>query len=473
MKPSSGKLAFLAAFAAFASGCQAGQEPAGVSEVGPWPGFGGPHMTGVSGAQDLADRWGPDGPKRLWSVPMRRGWSGPAVVDGRVYILDAQMGQTESLRCLDLATGKAIWSDTWANPRKDRWRGSRTVPRVDAERIYVLGHNGELRCYARSDGKLLWNHDIHKEFPRRPRGPAWGHTCDPILHENLVIVAPLSFRVGLVAYDQKTGKQVWTSGPAGINSFSNHQPRRMHLAGRDQIVLMANQYIGKNPPAVITGVDADDGKILWQSLTPGACNVPIPPAVPVGDDKLLLTAGYRMGTLLLQIVPAEKADPTKDPAAAGLEARVGLVHHYFRPKRQTAMKVQLLWQKPAPNCHMQMPILYKGLLWANSFDKFHQTKNLGLACVEPTTGKIRWASGPETTFANGPLVIADDKIYIVDSIGGELSLVAADGKEFRILDRADIFEGRPREVWAPLAIAEGKLLVRNHHELICLDIAAP
>ncbi|MFW5840727.1 MAG: PQQ-binding-like beta-propeller repeat protein [Planctomycetota bacterium] len=459
-----------AACALVGAGCRTDRQAVSGAD---WPGFGGPGMTGVSAETGLADRWGPDGPRRLWSVSMNRGWSSPAVADGRVYILDAHMGESESLLCLDLQTGRQIWSDSWTNTRQDRWQGSRTAPRVDQKRIYVLGHDGQLRCYRRADGKLLWNRNIHKEFPRRPRGPVWGYTCDPVLWGDLVIVAPSSFRTGLAAYRQDTGQLAWTSPPVGINSFSNQQPRLLRLGGVDQVVIMANQYVGKDPPAVVSGVEAETGRLLWQTLTPSACNVPIPPAVAIGPDKILLTAGYRMGTVLLQIVPRSQGDPQADPVVPGRAARVGQVRHYHRVAGRTPMMAQLLWVKPAPNCHIQMPILYRDCIWANSFDKFHQSKNLGLVCMDPNSGEILWSSGPDKTFANGPLLIAGDKIYIVDAIGGELSMVAADREGYRLLDSAEIFEGRPLDVWAPLALSEGKLLVRSQGELICLDVSEP
>ena len=469
------------------AGCTAAPEepslpaaaPAAAPVAANWPGFAGPGMTGIS-PEAIADTWPADGPTTLWQRELSSGWGGCAVYGSEVYLLDNPGQESEMLLCLDLQTGRELWRDEWPNDRKDRWEGSRTVPTVDAERVYVAGHNGECRVYDRGSRTLLWKVNLQRRFFNRPplpyrrqRGPNWGYSGNPLLAGNAVIFSPQSMDAGLAAFDQRSGKLLWTSPFSGLNTYSNQQPALVRLNGVDQIVVMGNQYIGKDPPALISGFDAASGRLLWQTLTPGRCNVPIPPVVQTGPDTLYTSQGYTLGAIALQIVPSEKADPALDPAVAGMKAVTRHDGFVAKPAKGLPFTAQLLYRQGEPQCHMQKPILYKGSIWANSFDGFHSRRNIGLCCVDPQTGRVRWSTGPERTFENGPLLIADDKLLILDGRTGVLTMAAADPDGFQPLAEAKIFDERLGDIWAPMALSQGRLLLRSKTLLKCLDLRRP
>jgi uncharacterized protein (TIGR03067 family) len=60
--------------------------PAGRAED--WPQWLGPRRDGVWRETGLVEKFPPGGPKVLWRVPLAAGYSGPAVADGRVYVMD-------------------------------------------------------------------------------------------------------------------------------------------------------------------------------------------------------------------------------------------------------------------------------------------------------------------------------------------------------------------------------------------------
>ena len=53
-----------------------------------WPGWLGPQRDGIWREEGILDHFPPGGPKVRWRVPTGSGYSGPAVVGNRVYLMD-------------------------------------------------------------------------------------------------------------------------------------------------------------------------------------------------------------------------------------------------------------------------------------------------------------------------------------------------------------------------------------------------
>jgi hypothetical protein len=91
-----------------------------------------------------------------------------------------------------------------------------------------------------------------------------------------------------------------------------------------------------------------------------------------------------------------------------------------------------------------------------------------LVCYHPERGVV-WRSGNTTRFGLGPLLVADDKLFILRD-DGVLVLAEAGTAAYVELARARVLQGR--DAWAPMALVGGRLLLRNSKELICLDVSA-
>src|SRR3712207_5332643 len=89
-----------------------------------WPQWQGPRRDGVWAESGLLDKFPKGGPKVLWRQALGGGFTGPAVADGRVYVMDRQGEQLprgkeapgkgglpgkERLLCLDAAGGALLW----------------------------------------------------------------------------------------------------------------------------------------------------------------------------------------------------------------------------------------------------------------------------------------------------------------------------------------------------------------------------
>ena len=68
-------------------------------------------------------------------------------------------------------------------------------------------------------------------------------------------------------------------------------------------------------------------------------------------------------------------------------------------------------------------------------------------------------------------VVADGLIVDLDGKKGNLHLIEPSPKGYKELAQAKVLSGKL--MWAPMAISQGKLLVRNQEEMKCLDLRNP
>jgi outer membrane protein assembly factor BamB len=90
-----------------------------------------------------------------------------------------------------------------------------------------------------------------------------------------------------------------------------------------------------------------------------------------------------------------------------------------------------------------------------------------LACLD-MEGRVRWTSGRSRRFGLGPFMIADGKILALEDQTGILRMFAADPSACVELGSARVLQGH--DAWAPMALAGGRLLLRDSTTLVCLNI---
>lgn len=156
-----------------------------------WPQYLGPDRNSTSPETGLLRSWPQDGPEVLWAVAVGRGYGGPVIQDGKVYVRDRDDEVGDSLRCFDLSSGKELWNFSYDAPGSVSFPGSRSVPTVDGNHIYSCGHNGDLYCIDMNTRKPVWNKNVWTDFggelgggyPRGPgpasRFPIWAVTRNP------------------------------------------------------------------------------------------------------------------------------------------------------------------------------------------------------------------------------------------------------------------------------------------------------
>jgi outer membrane protein assembly factor BamB len=155
-----------------------------------WPQWRGVNRDGVSAETGLLQQWPPAGPLQLWMrQDVGAGFSAPAVVGDRLYLLANDDLESEFIRALSAVDGATIWSvrlgrvgpnDSLPRP------AARSTPTVVGEWIYALGSDGDLVCLARDDGRLRWRVNLRTQFNGRPG--AWAYAESPRVENGRVVV---------------------------------------------------------------------------------------------------------------------------------------------------------------------------------------------------------------------------------------------------------------------------------------------
>ena len=122
--------------------------------------------------------------------------------------------------------------------------------------------------------------------------------------------------------------------------------------------------------------------------------------------------------------------------------------------------------------HTQPPVLVNGYFYAQYTT--NERKD-GLVCMS-MDGKIKWKTGRTPLFDKGGLILADGLLLGTDG-SSKLYLIEPDPSAFKPVATSDLLKPEPgdkraqNQNWAPLALANGKLLIRDQSRLICVKVA--
>ena len=438
-----------------------------------WPQFLGPERNSTSPQKNLLRSWPENGPEVLWTVGLGIGYGGPVVKDGKVYLLDRDNAVGDKMRCFDLNTGEELWRFEYDAAGEVMFPGSRSVPIVDDNHVYSCGPYGDLYCIDINTHQPLWNVNIWTDFsgdpginPNEDAGggqggfggngnfPIWAISQCPLIYGDLLIVLSQAPDAGGVAYNKNTGKVVWKTPNLVNESYSS--PAVVKIDCEDHIVFVISstnpighrdlpQTLGK-----IVGVEPLTGKILWE-YDQWQCHITVPSAVDAGDNRVLITGGYELGAVMIKV----------EKQADGSYGTTEL----FRTEEFGE--------------HTKPPLLINGYFYGQ-----YSTNNRrdGLTCMN-MDGKIMWKTKRDPDFNKGSMILADGLILATDG-NKSLYLIEPDPAGFKSIASADILgeggtnsEGIAARVggstqnWAPIALADGKLLIRDQRRMMCVRVA--
>ena len=439
------------------------------SQSADWPQYLGPERNSTSSELGLMRSWPENGPEVLWTAKVGRGYGGPVVKDGKVYLLDREDEVGDKLRCFSFADGQELWSYAYDAPGSVMFPGSRSVPAVDGGYVYTCGHNGDLYCIDVNTRKPVWKANVWTDFGGKPpsseggfrRGPSepggfpvWAVTQNPLVYRDLLIVASQAPEAGVVAYDKLTGHIKWKTPSLGYVGYVS--PSIVKVDGSDHLVMVTpstNPFLRSNPAennlGKFVGMDPLTGTILWD-YDKWNCHISVPSAVDAGENRVLVVGGYELGATMVKV---EKQD---DGTYAATE----------------------LFTTEEFGDQTKPPILHKGYFYAQ-----YGTNNRrdGLACMN-MDGEVLWKTKRSPSFNKGSMILVDGLILATD---GEksLHLIDPNPSEFKHLASAELLGtgggdsegiagriGGPTQNWAPIALSEGKLLIRDHSQMKCVKV---
>jgi outer membrane protein assembly factor BamB len=396
--------------------------------AGSWPQYGGPDRTNISAA---------------------------AIKDGKVYLIDRD-GDNSLVRCLDLDSGNDLWRVSFADPgemKGKKFAGTRGIPTVTDDAVYLVTGYGAFVCIDLQSHRVKWKHSLVKDYGNELH--QFGIAQSPFIHGDLVLVAPNTEQVGAAAYDKKSGRKVWTSPGLGKHAFVT--PQVVKLCGQEMVVAVGSKERppktrgrrsrGESPPpdnskplvpGHIVGLSLKDGSILWD-YQGWQCQAAIPFPTLVEGDRLFITGGYDAGSAMIRIV--------RDGAG---------------------FAVQELYTTEEVGSQLHQPIQVGQHFFIGSNSN---SRKDGLACFS-LDGRLEWRTKDidgAPNFERGSFILADGKLILLDGKTGMLYLVQADISGYKQLASSKMVKENDM-AWAPLALADGKLLVRDWTSLKCVDL---
>jgi hypothetical protein len=400
-----------------------------------WPQWRGPRRDGKCEGKGLLQAWPAGGPKLLWSAPgLGFGYSCPIIAGGMIFIT-GEVDDELRVFALDL-NGKLKWQAKNGRVWKGPYPGARGCCVYDGGRVYNMNAHGRVACFEAQDGKELWAVDVIERFEGKLS--TWALAENLLIDGPRLIVTPGGRKGVMAALDKQTGRTIWASGPLlydrddlqrgrpkvgqDVDSAGYASPILLELAGRRQIVSMSSRHA--------FGVDADTGRMLWVYPLPTRYLVLAMTPALYGDG-IFVTGPDSGGGALLRIHDDGKS-----------------------------VRVEELWISTMDTCH-------GGVLAMDGF--FFGTwyrGNSGYGCMDARDGGMLHRT---RELAMGSAIHADGRFYCL-SQAGEMALVQADAKEFRIVSRFRLVEEHQNDVWAHPVILEGRMYLRYHDRLWCYDI---
>ena len=431
-----------------------------------WPQFLGPERNSFSPQKDLLRSWPESGPEILWTVDLGIGYGGPVVKDGKIYLLDRNNEVGDKLRCFDLNNGEELWKFEYDAAGEVMFPGSRSVPIVDDKHVYSTGPYGDIYCIDINTHEPVWKANIWTDFGGDPGNdtidhggfggsgnfPIWAVSQCPLIYGDLLIVLSQAPEAGAVAYNKTTGEIVWHTPNLGNESYTS--PTVVKIDGQDHIVcvISSTNPIGRRdqPQTLgkIVGIEPLTGKILWE-YDQWECHISVAPAVDAGDNKVLVVGGYELGAVMIKV---EKQS----------DGKYGTTE---------LIRTEEFGDQTKP------PLLIDGYFYAQ-----YGTNNTrdGLTCMN-MDGEIMWKTKRDPDFNKGSMIYADGLILATDG-AKKLYLIEPDPAVFKPLASTELLVNRepgddrmaarfPTQNWAPIALADGKLLIRDQSRMMCLRVA--
>ena len=394
-----------------------------------WPHWRGPNRDGVAPGIKLLEKWPAEAPKELWKAKVGLGYSGPAIVGSRLYILSRE-GKNERCLGLDADTGKELWKVEYPEPFKapdpTAGEGPNATPTVDGDRVYMFGLGGMLHCLGTAKGNVIWKHDCQKEYwgvKTTPiMGDDWfppcGASASPMVDGKNVLIPIGGDKAGaFTAFNRETGEIVWKA----LKDRSSYASPTIASPGG------VKQIIGFTGTRMV-GLRYTDRELLWD--VPFKARFEQTIICPVVWKDLVIVAGEAKPTMAIRVKESG-----------------GKVTH------------EIAWRSDDLKCYLTTPVQFQDHLIG------YDMRTSRLACLNLETGETAWTS-PRVPGKYHSLVVAGDVVLCLNS-EGELTVMRASVEEYQQVAKWTLAE---KGTWAHLAVANNRLYVKGKENLFCYEL---
>lgn len=389
---------------------------------GVWPQFRGEARDNVARGAWIVTSWPETGPKPVWTLDVGEGHAGVAIRNGCVYLVDYDEKTKEDvIRCLSFDTGEEIWRYTYYVKVKRNHGMSRTVPAVTDKFVVTLGPMCHIHCLDAKTGELVWKKDLVREYGTKV--PEWYAGQCPLIDGDKVILAPGGKSL-LTAIDPATGNTVGETPNPNSWQMTHTSVLPIMFEGK-------RQYVSCTTGAAV-GIDGETWEVLW-TLPEWKMKIAVVPSpVDLGNGRIFFTMGYDTGGRMIQLV---------------------LKDGRIIPETVFTTKALVF------GSDQHTPVYLDG----NVYGVIPGGK---LACLSPE-GKQLWVE-ESFSFGLGPYMAVGDKLLVLQDNPVILHIFDVGPEGATLLASYEVIKGL--DAWAPMAFADGRLVLRDTTKLACFDL---
>ncbi|HET6557252.1 MAG TPA: PQQ-binding-like beta-propeller repeat protein [Prolixibacteraceae bacterium] len=376
----------------------------------------GENSSGIYAVDKLLATWPAEGPQILWSAnDIGKGFSSPAFANNKIYINGMIDGQA-TLFVLD-QNGKILQQFSYGKEFDASFPGVRSTPTIAGELAYLLTGHGKLTCLNLETGKSVWEKDFLTDMDGK--NIVWGYTETILLDGDKLFCTPGGQKNNVMALNRMTGETIWNSN--GLGELSAYCTPLL-------VKLPARQLLVTHTAGNVIGIDAADGKMLWNFAHPNQWAVH--PNTPIYQDGgLFVFSGYGQGGEMLKLSD-DGSSVTKE------------------------------WEIKSFDSRMGGAVLKNGYLYGSG------DNGRSWQCIDWKTGEQKYSS---TEVGKGVTIAAND--YLIGySERGELFMANIDPSGFKVISKTKVELGSEQH-WAHPVIDNGILYVRHGDTLIAYKIS--
>ncbi|HOB84523.1 MAG TPA: PQQ-binding-like beta-propeller repeat protein [Bacteroidales bacterium] len=410
---------------------------------GNWPRFRGTYFDNIChDTISMAESWDSAGPPLVWKVTLGEGYAGPAVFNGRVYVMDYnERRKADMLRCFSLKSGTELWRRWYYVDIKRNHGYSRTIPAVTEKYLVSIGPRSHVMCLDPLTGDLRWTIDMEKEYgiPGKSKGritPDFYSGQCPLIDNDVAVLAP-GGKALMIGVDCETGKILWKTPNPDTLRMSHCSIMPMILHGRKMYVY--------NAVGGVCGVSAegeDIGKLLWQTTKWSPATVAASPLL-LENNEIAVFGSYGAGGARIKI--------------------------NFNGSEYSASVIESHKAMEGISSDQQTPVILGDHIWSIMPENAGPLKKQ-LVCYHKSDLRLTvWTSGKDNRYGRGlgPYIVKGDKMFLLDD-DANLYFFKIDGPSATLLSRYKPIDGI--EAWGPMAIAGNFLIMRDARNLLCLFI---
>lgn len=350
--------------------------------------------------------------QRMWRVELGRGYASPIVAPDRVFVAGSAADGAVTVRALDRASGREIWSHSWEAATQVPFFAAshgtwvRSTPVWDGATLYIGDMRENLLALDGDSGEVRWRLELPRTLGTGV--PAFGFASSPLLADGSLYVQGGS---SLLRIDPADGSVLWRALASDTDIMTDgafSSPVIASIGGVRQVVVFTR--------TVLAGVAADSGEVLWTQEVPNFRGMNIVTPLVVGDS--VFVSQYRNGS-----------------------------YRYDVTRGVGGFRTDLAWSQKASG-YMSSPVLFDG----------HVYQHLGngrLACIELASGTETWRTEPLGEYWS---MLRQGSRILSLSAEGVLRLLQADPTGYRVVDEREV---AATPTWGHVVADNGQLFVRE------------